>query len=665
VILAALADYHAARVGTADGPPPHGYAAMGVVGALSIHDDGRLSGLLDLRVPRERPNRAGKVMGADLVPPNLVVPQVPKRASNIAPGFLCDTAAYLLGHFGKDDPAGRAKGTKRAAEQFAATRRRHEAILQAVDDPAAQAVLAHFRSWDPAAATALFADVDPALATGWLVIRLVDRDGRYAHDVPALRQSWTDALAADTDGPRGQCLLTGAPDQPIALVHPAIKGVPGAQSSGAALVSFNLSAFKSYNRDQNANAPISAPAAFAYTTALNHLLRRDSPAKVQLGETTVVTWAEVPNAAETTLAAYFGKPPPAGADRKVRDQLARIARGSWAEDPDLGAHQATRFYVLGLAPNAARLQIRFFLTDTLETFLQRIHRHGRDLLLANDGPGADSEHAADAAEAGEREEGEAGTGDAASDADDVAAAPRMPSFYRIALATLPYDAATKRARLDEAGWKRLNRLSDDLVRAVLGDLPYPQALLPLVLDRLRTDRHCSALRVGILKAAVNRYRRANPALGQQEIAMGLDPENRETGYLIGRLFAVLENIQRNSQDSPSNLTIYDRYAAAASVNPGTVMPTVLQLSDSHMKRLRRKNAGFAVNRGRRQSEIFDLIAAESGFPDRLDTHQQGLFYIGYHQQRTALWAKRDPAEPAAAEAGNEADPSADTSDNQD
>jgi CRISPR-associated protein Cas5d len=232
---------------------------------------------------------------AERVTYDVVVPQPPKRTVGIAAGFLCDNAGYLLGHDAKNNAS-------RAADQFAAARHLHETVLGNVDNSTAATILTFFRSWDPSKAAVVLSDQE--MATGWLVLRDA-QSGRYFHEMPPIRAAWERHWAM-IDAPHGQCLITGRGNEPISLVHPAIKGIPGAQTAGAALVSFNCDAFTSYGKAQNLNAPVGIGAAFAYTTALNHLLRPDSRRKLRIGDTSIVVWAERATPAEQIIPSVLG-----------------------------------------------------------------------------------------------------------------------------------------------------------------------------------------------------------------------------------------------------------------------------------------------------------------------------------------------------------------------
>ncbi len=599
MILTALNDLYERTVGTDDGPPPLGYAEVPVVGALNIDQTGDLPRLIDLRSERTVGKKA-RLMAA-----RRVVPQPPKRTVAIAAGFLCDNAGYLLGHDAKNNAS-------RAAEQFAAARQLHEMVLADLDNSAGATILTFFRSWDPSKAAVVLSDQPEEMAIGWLVLRDA-QSGRFFHEMPAIRAAW-ERHWAKADTPHGQCLITGRDNEPLARVHPAIKGIPGAQTSGAALVSFNCDAFTSYGKAQNLNAPVGIGAAFSYTTALNHLLRPDSRRKLRIGDTSVVVWAERATPAEhiipSVLGAISDNEGDAAEENRAapfHDRLRRIAAGLWTEfEPDI----EIRFHVLGLAPNAARLQLRFFYANTLGNLLFHLQQHCRDILLQEPGPGV-----------------------------------RVPTLWVLARETLPKDR-DGRTRADASVQKKLDKLQGDLVRAVLTGLDYPQSLLPIVLDRFRNDRRLTTGRLGLVKGCINRHRRSTGSL-EPEIAMSLDERNSEPGYLLGRLFALLENMQQLSRgtagrDQP---TIRDRFMSAASATPLSVFPYLLDLENAHERKAKRDRPGIAHAAARDIGKLVDRVAE---FQPQLSPQQQGLFFIGYHHQRQARFAGRasDVAENA-------------------
>ncbi len=601
MILSSLVDLYDRLAGGDEPLPAFGFAELPVAGALTIDAQGGLADILPLLNPEKR----GKT--TKMVPTRLTVPQPPKRTVGIAAGFLCDNAGYLLGFDGKGNAA-------RARKTFEAAKALHEDLLRGVEDPAAQRLRHFFATWSPDDAAAVLADKAEELATGWLVFR-DEVSGRYLHEIQPLRRAWEDHAAVD-DGPRGQCLVTGAEDQPIALTHPAIKGVPGAQSSGAALVSFNQDAFTSYGKSQNLNAPISARAAFAYTTALNHLTGPHSRYKVPLGDMMVLVFADKATNADIEFAKALSgfaaededdEPAAVSPERAAAKGVAgmtRIARGTWVEDLNLGPAQGVRIYLLALAPNAARLQIRFFLHDTLGDYVGRLQRHCGDILFT-----------------------------------DPATADHVPSFWHLVRELLPRDTDGK-PRQDDSTKAKLNKLVGDLGRAVLAGHGYPQSLLPLVLDRLRSDGATTPNRIGLIKAVLNsEYRRREGET--REIPMSVDESIDDIGYVLGRLFAVLESMQEVSRgvqgkDQP---TIRDRFAGAASTTPGTVFPYLLGLEKAHERKAKRERPGLAHSLAQKIAELVVKVDGGTGFPRQMDPHQQGLFYIGYYHERQSRFAK--------------------------
>jgi CRISPR-associated protein Csd1 len=460
-------------------------------------------------------------------------------------------------------------------------------------------------------------------ARGWLVF-YHGPSGTFVHEQAAIRAAW-ERYTASTDSPRGQCLITGNTNVPIARTHPAIKGIPGAQSSGAALVSFNQDAFTSYGRSQNLNAPISERAAFAYTTALNHLARRESGQRLVIGDTLLLIWAERTTPAETALAEVLGglaetqltKPiglqslegaldtmDAAESVARVTDRLKRIATGKWTDDPALREAEGIQFFILGLAPNAARLQVRFFQVDTLGVLLERIQRHCRDILF-----------------------------------DEPEKAGYVPSLYRLAREILPKDDKG-RTRADEGARRSTQKLHGDLIRSVLSGHGYPHSLLPVLLNRLRTDRWLTRERLGLVKACLNVERRRMAELS--EIPMSIDLENSELGYLLGRLFASLESIQEVSRGpgGRDQRTIADRFLGAASATPRSIFPHLLDLERAHERKAKRDKPGLAHKLAKRVGELMARLDPDLGFPPQLDPQQQGLFYIGYYQERQARFAGR-------------------------
>ena len=598
MILSALdAYYRRLSAGADQTMPPYGFALQKVVGAIELDGEGRFVGLLDLQTKDDK----GK-----LRPVMKMVPEPPGRTVAIMPAFLCDNGGYLLGY----DLKGKAE---RARSQFEAAATLHRTILAEVDDPAARAILGHFESWNPAAAADIIPTESADLLQGWLVFWV---EGAFAHDRPALRDAWKRHAAARESGVRGQCLVSGETDQPIARLHPGIKGA-GGQSSGASLVSFNIDSANSYGKTQSYNAPVGEAAAFGYGAALNHLLRRENNRCRTIGDMTVAVWAERPNPAEDLLMdfvdpARIDPAEDAPAEDKaraalVRDALDHLIQGQMP--PDFEKDGGVRFYLLGLSPNAARLSVRLWQESTLGEFLDRIGEHQRDLALVTDFPKR----------------------------------PRYPSLWSLVHDARPKDAEGKaRGKADN---DKLFKLHGDLLRAAITGGPYPAALLPLLLARFRSDGHITHPRVALLKAVLSRH--DHPA--RKEVTMGLDETRTETGYLLGRLFAALERLQEAALGDNLNRTIRDKFIGAAASTPRGIFNHLLPLSEAHRKKARRDSPGNVVVADK---VIGRVMGGITDIPPVLPPDDQALFFIGYYQQRQDFFTKKpakiDPAVEAAA-----------------
>lgn len=419
-----------------------------------------------------------------------------------------------------------------------------------------------------------------------LIFRLVS-DVESVHLRPAVRKAYETALSAAQSGSdlRGNCLVTGEEGVPLAPNESVIKGVWGGQPAGSNIVSFNARAFESYGkRERNGeNAPVSLRASFAYTTALNHLLT--SKQRIQVGDTSTVFWAEEPHELETSMLDLFGEPPkdsPGRNTKAVEALYSAVQSGKFS----LGRLD-TRFHVLGLSPNAARISIRFWETATAADLAKRIKQHFDDLAVVH----ADYE-------------------------------PEHLSLFRL---------LTGLALLNKADNIPPN-LGGEVMRAILEGLPYPAVMLNLAVARCRAEQKPTYARAAVIKASLNRLIRRTH--NEKEYTVMLDPTNTHPAYLLGRLFSTLEKIQEEA--SPSlNATIRDRYYGAASSTPVAVFTTLLRLHNHHLGKL---SKGRAVQMERLVGEVMGEL---EDFPRILTLPDQGRFALGYYHQRQAFFTKSD------------------------
>lgn len=529
-----------------------------------------------------------------LAPRAMRVPAHEKRSSGIAANFLCDNSTYLLGADEKGKP-------ERSADCFKACAKLHHTILDGVDSPAARALLAYFDSWDPAQAS-----THPLLAEQWKEItgnanlifgyEATDHSHSFVNDDPAIQNAWqTHYNDRSADSDMGQCLITGK-YAPIERTHPNISGVPGAQSSGAALVSFNAPAFCSYGHEQGDNAPVSKYAAFAYTTALNRLLADRNHCK-HVGDTTILCWAEnaEPVYQDAMSMFLFGADEATGIQESdVQAALKRLSAGQTVPFLEKELSPDQHFYLLGLAPNAARLSVRFFLRDTFGSFAQNLQKHAEEMEI----------------DCSEKEK------------------------FR----TLPIWAVVNETTRTVPGQpaKPSPQLAGDLLRAVLTGGRYPATLLNGVTLRIRAEQTVTRGRAAVIKAY---YLRNYPTELNKEVYTVSLNETTNVPYLLGRLFSVLEAVQKAANPG-INTTIKDRYFNAACATPGISFPTLLRLSQKHLRKL---NDGLATHYDKQITELMAQLP-ESGFPARLSLPDQGKFTIGYYHQTQKRYVKKNEEE---------------------
>lgn len=588
MILQALTAYYEQLVRQGKLSAPGWDDSFKVSYELRLNDAGQLVSVLDLRTE----TKMGKK--TVLAPRAMRVPAHEKRSSGIAANFLCDNSTYLLGADEKGKP-------ERSADCFKACAKLHHTILDGVDSPAARALLAYFDSWDPAQAAA-----HPLLAEQWKEItgnanlifgyEAADHSHSFVNDDPAIQNAWqTHYNDRSADSDMGQCLITGK-YAPIERTHPNISGVPGAQSSGAALVSFNAPAFCSYGHEQGDNAPVSKYAAFAYTTALNRLLADRNHCK-HVGDTTILCWAEnaEPVYQDAMSMFLFGADEAAGIQESdVQAALKRLSAGQTIPFLEKELSPDQHFYLLGLAPNAARLSVRFFLRDTFGSFAQNLQKHAEEMEI----------------DCSEKEK------------------------FR----TLPIWAVVNETTRTVPGQpaKPSPQLAGDLLRAVLTGGRYPATLLNGVTLRIRAEQNVTRGRTAVIKAY---YLRNYPTELNKEVYTVSLNETTNVPYLLGRLFSVLEAVQKAANPG-INTTIKDRYFNAACATPGMSFPTLLRLSQKHLRKL---NDGLATHYDKQITELMAQLP-ESGFPARLSLPDQGKFTIGYYHQTQKRYVKKNEEE---------------------
>ena len=578
MILQALVDCYEALSASGKIARP-GWGPVKTSIALELTETGEISQAIFLKEEEEKGKKKEKKV---LVPKIFDLPAPVKRTVGVAANFLCDNSSYILGFDDKGKP-------KRSLECFAACKALHEKVLDGVESPTAKAVLAFFQNWKPEKARehpALQDYMNELLAGGNLIFRY---DGQFVHEAPAIRQAWQEYYNQSGDGPDMVCLVTGNTG-PVENIHPSVKGVQGAQSSGAALVSFNAPAFCSYGKEQNLNAPTSKYAAFAYTSALNYLIASPEYSS-RVGDTTVLFWAKNGNPEYSSIFNWgiFGGTAPYN-EHELRSMIQNLCKGQaviYEEtllDPDMD------FYILGLAPNAARLSVRFFLHNHFGSILQNVQAHYDRLEIVK---------------------------------------PSFEKFETLPVWKLLSETVNQNSREKEP----VPTLAGETLRAILNNTRYPATLLNGVTIRIRAERKITWGRAAILKAYY--LQNTHPDVPKEVLMVSLNPESKNPYYTLGRLFSVLEAVQ-SAANPGINATIKDRYFNSASATPSIVFPTLLNLSEKHRKKL---TAGQRIHY---EKQIMELLAVlGESFPARLSLPQQGTFQLGYYHQTQERYQKKE------------------------
>ena len=576
MILQALVKYYEELVQQGKAAKP-GWCQAKVSHAIELNADGTIKTIISLKKEEQRGKK--KVW----VPEPLNVPEMVTRSSGIASNFLCDNAKYFLGID--------AEGTnQRVIDCFHAAREKHLAILGEAEGEMAKAICLYFKNWNPEQAKK-----NPVIKEHWEELNeggniIFSMKGIYAQEDDEIKKLWDKLQVKENSGKKGICLVTGQKTE-IARIHRGIKGVPGAQSSGAALVSFNAPSFESYGKEQSYNAPVGKYAEFAYTTALNYLLSQREY-QFPLGDSMIVFWAETGEKKCEDLFCISINP-----QEDNQEQLQKVFDNLKAMRPidldDITIDLTQQFYILCLAPNAARLSVRFFYQNSFGTILKNIEAHYKRMDVVRP-----------------------------SWANDR----KFLGIYRMLQETVNMKSKEK---------KPVANMAASVLQAVLSGNRYPASLYTDTLIRIRSEQgNVTYGRAAIIKAFLIK----NYQWKEGEECMGLNESSNETPYILGRLFSVLESIQKDANPGV-NTTIRDRYFNSACATPASVFPVLIKLKNSHIKKLEREiGGGSKIYYEKLLTELMEKINA---FPQRLSLEEQGKFMLGYYHQTQKKYEKRE------------------------
>lgn len=570
---------------------------------IMLNKDGELVGLVSACNPVVKGKKE------IYLPTVMTVPEQAKRSSGIKPQFLCDTSSYFLGIDDKGNTEReKQKAKKRAIECFRSAGRLHHQILDGCDSYIAKSILKFFDTWSPENAKeipCIKENLEDIYSASNFIFQVNGEDAQQNREIKNIWEAFS--FSGDSaEQKKANCLVTGKENQPIAVLHPSIKGVPGAQSSGASIVSFNERSFESYgnNKAQGLNAPVSEYAAFAYGTALNYLLN-DRQHTHTIGGTTLVYWSERAKSAYQDIFDTFLIGEFAGiSDQDLERIITNIQRGIPADLGNVVIDPQEPFYILGLSPNAARLSVRFFLKNSFGEILKCIDKHQERMSICK----ADWEKEIIPLKWILKET-------ANSHSTDSAASPL---------------------------------LAGSLFRSIFTNSLYPAAVFQNILLRIFADKDegtgkgAMIKKINYVKAAfikaylLKKYKQR----WEEKLTMVVNENCNEIPYVLGRLFSVLESIQ--SKANPGiKATIKDRYFNSACATPSSIYPILIKLSNAHLGKI---EGGLQIYYSKRIQELLSKITMPNHgtpLPNRLTLEEQGAFILGYYQETQARFTSKE------------------------
>ena len=572
MILQALVQHYENLAGQDKVSKP-GWCHAKVSYLIDLKEDGTIKEIIPLKREEERGKK--KVWVSETI----CVPEMVTRSSGVSSNFLCDNVKYFLGID--------ADGTgQRVIECFQAAKARHLSILKDSESMMAKAICRYFEHWNPETA-----QENPVVKEHWEELNdggnlIFGMGGHYAQDDEQIKRIWEKQQEQKEEGQVGTCLVTGQKTK-IARIHRGIKGVPGAQSSGAALVSFNAPAFESYGKEQSYNAPVGQYAEFAYTTALNYLLNQREY-RFPMGDSMVVFWAES-GEQEYQRIFFSSLDPQPDNQEQIRKVFENLKRGIWVDLEDINLDMNQKFYILCLAPNAARLSVRFFYQNSFGNILKNIEKHYSRMEIVR---------------------------------------PSRENRAYLGIRPMLMETVNQKSK-DKSPVPNMAAM---VLKAVLSDDRYPASLYTDTLIRIRAEQEkVTCGRAAIIKAFLIQ----NYKWKKGEYYMGLNEECKDPAYVLGRLFAVLEFVQKDAADQNINTTIRYRYFNSACTAPALIFPTLLKLKNSHIKKLERKSLRKKFEYEclvTTLMEKLDMTEETEGFPRCLSLEEQGKFMLGYYHQ---------------------------------
>lgn len=605
MLISALCDYYdvLAKKGLV---LPDGYSKVKIQALIALSADGEVASIVDIQK-----NEAYTVKDE---PEEKEDPKLPKRTEKTAidANIIEHRPLYIFGlnYDAKAAALSASDDKDKAKKSHDAFVGKNLEFIEGIDTPLVNAYRSFMKTWKPEEQehNEILLGAGKLLVTGKFAFCLAGRPDKLLHDEPEIKEKWERMYAASAendDAQSAQCCITGE-YLPIERVHAKITGLPGGSSMGNTMVSYKNTAEESYGKKQSFNSCISATAVKKYTEALNYLLA-DKRHRTLIDETTYIYWAasgdEACNSIFSALA--FGDTMDSEhTDEWLDSVFDGIKSGRATQEIVDGIDNIdsdVNFYVVGIKPNSARLALKCIYRQSFGKVLQNTIVHYSDMQIGSGGG------------------------------------------KPISVRTICKELVSPKSSNDKVSPALMAKLFD----AIINGTAYPDAMLAAVVRRVKTDTDdeknsyikMNNVRMGLIKACINRSARLKGK--QEEIKMSLDLENKDPAYLCGRLFCKLEDIQRRASNDTLNRTIKDAYFSAAATRPAVVFPRLLSLSQHHLAKLDDKTAYFM---DREVTEIIGMMG--SVFPSHLTLKEQGVFMLGYYQQKNQRFEKKAAANAA-------------------
>ena len=538
------------------------------------------------------------------------VPLQVTRTSGVFPFFLCDNSKYLLGYtYNKDK-----KIFQDSITEFEESKKYHETILSNLKDSKYyKAIMNYFENRD--LNIKIVNEQDEECFKGGAIVFSLENDKQYIHDIYDIKQQFVqynmEKKSKVKQEEEGICLVSGNQIDELCSKYEVVK-VSGGQPAGS-YICFNGS--DSYDEKVN----ISYSSMFKYTTALNTLLLSKNN-NYYLSGNTVVFWSDkIGNNEEKLFSAFLESDfkekdeveneknvseieyNQAGVD-EIESAIKLIKKGMTVDVDKINCDESVNMYILGLSPSNARIFIRFWFKNSIKDFIKLSNRHFEDTKLRKKVKMAKNNYVY----------------------EDVGVK-----------LSLIIKTITPHGKVQNVP----NTLINTLFKSILTGTNYPISIYNNILLRIRAevseDIAVNHTRVSFIKGYLKRFYRLNNLKDkEEEITVALNVNSKDVAYNLGRVFAIIEKIQSDANKSSN---IREKYLSSASTTPGSIFPTLLNLSQHHISKINKENN---KNFNYYDKMVGQILLNINEFPAIFSIEEQGMFILGYYHQREDIYTSK-------------------------